>query len=195
MGVRTPPLFGLPLAVLVSCGPSLTTVREGTIRFEHCYRLDLEPQASAAQRRSCWQHWVSSHTLGQPRDRIEYAARRLSAIGDGGGPSPELALGPEHRPEERQFYLVVPGPTSVHAPPPPVATVVQAAPPVEVLDGGATPSERAKTGEPKQPPAASCAGSCEGAWQSCEATCASGKPNACETCKLRYSKCMRSCFE
>jgi hypothetical protein len=195
MGVRAFPLLCLAALALASCGPSLTTVREGTIRFEHCYRVDLEPQASAAQRRSCWQHWVASHTLGQPRDRIEYATRRLSSLDDRGGTSPELALGPEHRPEERQFYLVVPGPTSVHAPPPPIATVVQAAEPVESLDGGALPSERAKTGEPKQPPAASCAGGCESAWTSCEASCASGKPRACETCKARYSKCMRGCFE
>ena len=62
-------------------------------------------------------------------------------------------------------------------------------------DAGAPPSERAKTGEPKQPPAASCAGSCQSAWQSCETTCEAAKPAACEKCKSAYSKCMRGCFE
>jgi hypothetical protein len=186
---------GLVAAAALSCGPSFTTVREGTIRFEHCYRMDLEPAASAAQRQSCWQRWIGSYTLGQPRDRIEHATRRVNALGEPDGTSPALALGPDHRPEERQFYLVVPGPTSVHASPPPIATVVQSIEPPEALDGGAPPSERAKTGEPKQPPAASCAGSCQTAWQSCEASCASGKRTECDRCKSTYSKCMRSCFE
>ena len=195
MGLRALALFSLASVAAVGCGPSLTTVREGTIRFEHCYRMDLEPQAAPAQRRSCWQRWVGSYTLGQPRDRIEYAARRLSALDDRNGYAPELALGPDHRPEERQFYLVVPGPTSVHASPPPIATVVQTTETVEAPDGGAPPSERAKTGEPKQPPAASCAGSCQSAWQSCEATCATGKARECDACKSAYSRCMRGCFE
>lgn len=190
MGVRLLRLGWAVLAV-AACGPALTTVHEGTIRFEHCYRMDLEPHTTEDQRRACWKIWVSSYTLGQPRDRTDYAARRLRAFDEKGATAPELALGSEPRPEERQFYLVVPGPTSVHAPPPPIATVVQSA---ETPDGGAAPSERAKTGEPKQPPAASCSGSCQTAWQSCEDACGPEK-HQCRECQATYSKCMRGCFE
>src|SRR5689334_22051067 len=107
--------FGWATLAMAACGPSLTTVHEGTIRFEHCYRMDLEPRATAEQRRACWQLWVTSYTLGQPRDRTDYAARRLRSFDGESSDAPELALGAEPRPGQRQFYLVVPGPTSVHA--------------------------------------------------------------------------------
>jgi hypothetical protein len=175
------------------CGPSLTTVHEGTVRFEHCYRVDLEPRAPVSQRKACWQRWVGAYTLGQPRDRIEYALQQLRGLDTSEAPRPELALGAEHHPEERQFYLVVPAPTSVHSTPPPIATVVQAGDPAEGDEG--PPSERAKTGEAKQPPAQSCATSCRSAWQSCDGGC-EGKPSAqCTQCEAAYAKCMRDCFE
>src|SRR5262245_45538284 len=91
-----------------ACGPSLTTVHEGTIRFEHCYRLDLETSATATQRRACWGLWLESYTYGQSRDRIEYARRRLNAIADESQQPPELRLAGDRPPEQRQFYLVVP---------------------------------------------------------------------------------------
>jgi hypothetical protein len=182
-------------SLAVGCGPSLTTVHEGTVRFEHCYRVDLEPHAPAVQRKACWQRWIGAYTLGQPRDRIDYALTQLHGLDAADAPRPELALGPEHRPEQRQFYLVVPAPTSVHSSPPPIATVVQAGDPMEGMDGGPQPSERAKTGEPKQPPAASCAGSCGSAWQSCDGACESKRTADCTKCKAEYSKCMRGCFD
>jgi len=193
--LRTSVRVGALALTAVACGPSLTTVHEGTIRFEHCYRMDLEPRASAAQRHACWQLWVGSYTLGQPRDRTDYALHRLHAFDDKNAPVPELTLGGEPRPEERQFYLVVPGPTSVHATPPPIATVVQTAEALDSPDGGLPPSERAKTGEGKEPPSASCATSCQSDWQSCESACTAGKSAECATCKSTYSKCMRHCFE
>jgi len=182
--------------VAVGCGPSLTTVHEGTVRFEHCYRVDLEPRAPASQRKACWQRWVGAYTLGQPRDRIEYATQQLHLLEENNPARPQLALGAEHHPEERQFYLVVPGPTSVHGTPPPIATVVQANDSVGALDGGPPPSERAKTAEPKQPPAASCAHSCRSAWQTCDGGCepTSSTPS-CTKCQADYAKCMRGCFE
>ena len=180
--------------VAVACGPSMTTVHEGTVRFEHCYRVDLEPRAPTAQRKACWQRWVSAYTLGQPRDRIDYATQQVHSLEQNDEARPELALGPERRPEERQFYLVVPGPTSVHGTPPPIATVVQASDSLEAPDGGAAPSERAKAAEPKQPPAATCAGSCRSAWQSCDGGCELASAS-CTRCKADYSKCMRGCFE
>jgi hypothetical protein len=106
------------------CGPSLTTVHEGTIRFEHCYRLDLESAASANQRSACWALWLDSYTYGQSRDRIDYARRRLNAIGSGNHEPPTLHVAGERPTEQRQFYLVVPAPTSVHTTPAPSSTTV-----------------------------------------------------------------------
>jgi hypothetical protein len=189
-----------------ACGPSLNTVHEGAVRFEHCYGVDLNPRAEPVQRKACWQLWVSSYTVGQPRDRIEYAQRRLHALDGSDDACPTLALGRDRPPEARQFYLVVPTPTSVHTTPPPVATVVQAGDagvPSEVpgaerskTDGGAA-SGGAKTSDgSKAPPAASCASRCLGAWQSCDAACSNARTgSSCAECKATYSKCMRGCFE
>lgn len=128
--------------VALACGPSLTAIHEGTVRFEHCYRVDLEPNAASAQRKACWQRWVSSYTVGQPRDRIEYAERRLNDLAGDDKKRPTLAVDGERRPEERQFYLVVPGPTSARHPPPPIATVVSASdagPPFDAPAAGGAP--------------------------------------------------------
>jgi len=172
---------GIALVVLgaVACGPSLTTVHEGTIRFEHCYRLDLEPNETKPERLGCWQLWMGSYTYGQPRDRIDHARRRLRALANGDATRPELRIAGERQPEERQFYLVVPGPTSVHAPPPPIATVQQAA-------------EGAKAPPSDKLPAAGCAGSCRDAWSAC---CTPDAGAACEGCRKDYTACMRGCFD
>src|SRR5215831_1563542 len=108
------------IAGAAACGPSLATVHEGTVRFEHCYRVDLEPRVSSGYRLACWQSWITAYTTGQPRDRIEYAQRRYRSLENGDASTPELTLGPDHPEGARQFYLTVPAPTSVHAPPPPV---------------------------------------------------------------------------
>src|SRR4051812_534325 len=107
-----------------ACGPSVQSIYEGNVRFEHCYRLDLEVDAAPTHREACWKEWLGMYTYGQPRDRIEYARRRLQAFGTGDVNRPTLAISAEDtkKSEARQFYLVVPSPTSVHAPPPPVAT-------------------------------------------------------------------------
>jgi hypothetical protein len=118
--------------------------------------------------------------------------------------------------------MVVPGPTSVRTPPPPVATVWK-----ENADAGAL----AKTSS-EGPPAESCADDCRGAWQTCSTGCsngnghppngtgpangthhvaAGGKPNeasksgasakgstaanVCQKCRSDYSTCMKRCFE
>ena len=184
-----------------ACGPSLNTVHEGAVRFEHCYGVDLNEQASHAQRRACWNLWVSSYTVGQPRDRIEYAQRRLQALDGDDHACPKLAVDDGSQAPARQFYLVVPAPTSVYAPPPPVATVVQAgdagvAPEAgtKAADGGK--NDGAKTSDAgKDPPAASCANLCRESWETCDGQCSKASAKStCTDCKLTYSKCMRQCF-
>ncbi len=194
-----------------ACGPSLTAVHEGSVRFEHCYRLDLDTQVVSSHREACWKGWLTSFTYGQPRDRIDYARTRLSELQKGDPSPPALRTGSERRPEQRQFYLVVPTPTSVHAPPPPVATVWREE------DGGAEPNA-ADAGSAETittPPAATCADDCRGEWESCSAKCAAdagptdagvsdaGPSNAgpsdagageCAPCTKPYLTCMKKCF-
>lgn len=172
------------LFTAVACGPSVQSIYEGNVRFEHCYRLDLDLDIASSHRETCWRQWLKSYTYGQPRDRIEYARRRVRAFASGDPGRPLLNLG-ERRPEARQFYLVVPSPTSVHAPPPPIATQVQ-------LDAGAPPSQTAPA------PGASCATACDRAWKSCQAACGpdgGASEPACRSCEPDYKSCMKRCYE
>jgi hypothetical protein len=159
-----------------ACGPSLTTVHEGTIRFEHCNRLDLDAAVGKNDCTQCWRTWLADYTYGQPRDRIDYARKRARQLSNGHDTRPVLNVDSEvEHPAQRQFYLVVPGPTSLRTPPPPIATVVQSGGP----DGGTL----AKTAP--EPPAENCSEACRATWQKC-----SGK-----TCGADYSTCMKHCFE
>jgi hypothetical protein len=159
-------LFAAALGAGVACGPSLKNVHEGTVRFEHCNRLDLDDKIAKNECKLCWSGWLAEYTYGQPRDRIDYARRRAKALSNGDeGARPVLKIG-ERDPEERQFYLVVPGPTSVHAPPPPVATVWKEG---DTGDAGSLAKLTANA-----PPAESCADECRSAWQSCTASCPNG---------------------
>lgn len=187
-------------------------MHEGSVRFEHCYRLDLDPEVVSSHREACWRGWLTSFTYGQPRDRIDYARTRLSELENGDPSPPVLRTGGEHRPEQRQFYLVVPAPTSVHAPPPPVATVWR-----EEDAGSAENTSDAAAPTTAAPPAETCADSCRSDWDECTVNC--GPPSAaatdagvtdagltdagvrdassleCEACKKAYAGCMRKCFK
>jgi hypothetical protein len=155
--------FGWVFGLVCACGPSLKTVHEGTVRFEHCNRLDLDQRVTKNECSQCWKSWLAEYTYGQPRDRIDYARRRSVALANGDeGARPVLKVDDQSS-EARQFYLVVPGPTSVRAPPPPVATVWKDA------DAGAL----AKTSE-VGPPAESCADDCRSTWQTCSSGCTNG---------------------
>lgn len=80
-----------------ACGASYQSVYEGDVRFEHCYRLDAEPNVSPQARLACWSDWAASHTAGQTRDRVEYALGRERAlrIGDTRPAGPSLVTGVE----------------------------------------------------------------------------------------------------
>jgi hypothetical protein len=217
--------FGLAIALLFGCGPSLKNVHEGTVRFEHCNRLDLDQRVTKTECNACWKTWLAEYTYGQPRDRIDYARRRMVALANGDETARPVLKVDEQSSEARQFYLVVPGPTSVRAPPPPVATVWK--------DGDA--GALAKTHE-DGPPAESCADACRSTWQTCSSGCTNGhgtsrtgrgngsnhvgsggsanaaekssakssgatpgtppsSSNGCAKCRTDYSSCMKQCFE
>ena len=204
------------LGVAASCGPSVQSIYEGNVRFEHCYRLDLDLDVAPTHREACWKRWLSTYTYGQPRDRIEYARRRVRAFAAGDSSRPALNVGGEHRPQDRQFYLVVPSPTSVHAPPPPIATRVRGG------ESERPPKEVSPTAAAASAPASNCADGCRAAWDSCRTACeaeqaalkdgsassdedpkkpdAAQKPakaqgSACKSCEPDYKACMKRCFE
>lgn len=178
-------------AAALSCGPSVQSIYEGNVRFEHCYRLDLELDVASGHRQACWTTWLDRYTYGQSRDRLEYARRRVRAFAAGNADHPALQIGGDQTEQEsRQFYLVVPAPTSVHAPPPPIATRVNAMtepPPTS----SATPSAKSTP-----TPGEDCAAACRGAFSSCSDACAAdAKSAACKSCDPDYKKCMQRCFE
>ena len=81
------------------CGPSVQSIHEGTVRFEHCYRLDLDPAIAPTHRLACWRDWSQVHAYGQTRDRIEYARRRIRVLAAGERETLQLQVGSATGPE------------------------------------------------------------------------------------------------
>ncbi|HLV65234.1 MAG TPA: hypothetical protein VKY73_05455 [Polyangiaceae bacterium] len=194
-------LAALPPAVAtflsLGCGPSVQSIYEGNVRFEHCYRLDLDVDVVPSHRELCWRRWLARYTYGQPRDRIEYARRRVRAFSRGDMTRPTLDLRPRGegappKTEERPL-----APRDPHAPPPSVAPEggAGAAGDEPASDGGA-PRER-------ELPGAACAEACAGAFRTCRAPCDDPEPGpgfraetpTCAGCTTDYKACMRRCFE
>jgi hypothetical protein len=178
-----------------ACGPSVQSIYEGNVRFEHCYRLDLEVDTAPTHRQACWTEWLSMYTYGQPRDRIEYARRRVHAFASGDVDRPTLDIGDAKKTEARQFYLVVPAPTSVHAPPPPIATRWYG-------DAGAAPAApivpTAAASASLSAPNDKCSSDCRETHAACAAPCDpdAGKPDPpCKACDPDYKNCMKRCFQ
>ena len=179
------------VAVTAACGPSVQSIYEGNVRFEHCYRLDLEVDAAPTHREACWKEWLGMYTYGQPRDRIEYARRRARAFSAGDPNCPKLNIADSKQSEARQFYLVVPGPTSVHAPPPPIATRWYG-------DAGAPPPAPSAPAAPASAPKDDCSNACRETYGECTRPCDAdaGKPDpACKSCNADYKACMKRCFQ
>ena len=182
------------VAGVLGCGPSVQSIYEGSVRFEHCYRLDLELDVATTHREACWKNWLERYTYGQSRDRLEYARRRVRAFAAGDTDRPQLKIGGGDEQETRQFYLVVPAPTSVHASPPPIATRVNLPGEAPTSDSpSSTPSAKSAA---KPTPGEDCAAACRGAYSSCSDACAAdAKSTACKSCDPDYKKCMQRCFE
>jgi len=179
-----------------ACGPSVQSIYEGNIRFEHCYRLDLEVDTAPTHREACWKEWLNMYTYGQPRDRIDYARRRAHAFATGDTASPTLNIGDVRKPEARQFYLVVPAPTSGHAPPAPIATRWYG-------DAGAPPASananvNAPAPTPPPAPGDQCTAACRDALNTCESPCVADAGHSdppCRACASDYKQCMKRCFQ
>lgn len=150
-----------------ACGPSVQLIYEGNLRFEHCYRLDLDEKISPTHRQACWSEWLRYSAKGQTRDRLEYAKRRVEAIRSGNGASLPLQLSDGS--DAGVIALAgdpAPIPTSAHAPPPPVLQNLPIEPVgTEPLDGSQeppaevvpetspkSPAKRLKDSKPKKAP-------------------------------------------
>lgn len=204
-------ITGLPLA----CGPSIQPIHEGGVRFEHCYRLDLDPKIAPSHRHACWKQWLEVYSYGQSRDRLEYSRRRVRDLEAGDPNPPQLHLDQIEEREARQFYMATPAPTSVHAPPPPVATPTEATEPLAPGDAcvvscrtarnaclnrceqqpGATPPTPANSAS-ATPPAPK-AGSAPTAPAASGASAAKPEESAvgeCD-CEREYKMCGARCFE
>jgi hypothetical protein len=187
------------LAALVGCGPSVQSIYEGNVRFEHCYRLDLDLEIVPTHRRHCWEQWLESFRYGQPRDRVEYARKRLKLFANGDFDRPVLELAPSPTAGATNL-AVTPAPTSVHAPPPSMAGGAKPEPASVVAS--AAPSNRPA-------PEAGCVGECDRSLGECRAAVCQDSANggggsagatgvggpACASCDQDYKSCMRRCFE
>lgn len=210
---------GIASAVLLAwafgCGPGVQAIYEGNVRFEHCYRLDVDPHISPTHREACWREWTQLYTYGQTQDRVDYAERRIHALASGDYRRPLLNLQkskerPEIAPPE------APIPTSLHAPPPAVLKAQGA-------DGGPDAAPARPKG-PK-PPDNGCVQGCHHKWDSCRGPCekadagarsaaaaskARGRAKAaeirarakaraaekkCRACVENYRRCMERCFK
>jgi hypothetical protein len=196
-----PRLVVLPVALVLvlsgigwalGCGPSVQSIYEGNVRFEHCYRLDLDVNIAPTHRHACWREWLRVYTYGQVRDRIEYARQRLAALEQGDNTRPALNLMAGRRPEERSWYLSEPAPTSAHAPPPPMWKPES--------PGSTPPAEPPASAEkPSTTPGEECSRDCRAAHASCNEECEgkadAEKPGKCASCDPDFKTCMRRCFE
>jgi hypothetical protein len=206
-----------------SCGPSVQSIYEGNVRFEHCYRLDLDLEIVPTHRRHCWEQWLESYRYGQPRDRVEYARRRLRLFASGDFQRPLLEIesaappGPGRGSGLAESTPVRPEPTSVRAPPPAIIPGV-----------GVEPKASEPNARPLPAPGDGCADVCadsrgdclgsscpesqlraeeggvatgqapdEGQTRSKAAGGAAGSDGRpeCVRCDQDYKSCMRRCFE
>jgi hypothetical protein len=188
-------LPGCVLAWSYGCGPSVQSIHEGTVRFEHCYRLDLDRNIAPSHRLACWRQWSETYSYGQTRDRIEYARRRIRYLSAGEAATLELKVAASAEPETGDgtaAATAAPAPTSAHAPPP--ATAANGAPDARVKQvSDAGPDEDAGA-----PPFADCLAGCRSGWQQCLQRCSDepgSRERTCSGCKPDYRACVRRCVD
>lgn len=192
-------LSAAAIASLAACGPSVQAIYEGNVRFEHCYRLDLDPQITPTHREACWREWKELYVYGQSRDRVDYADRRIRALSSGDMSRPSLILDGGDEQDGAADPAGTSMPANLHVAPP--STVPESVP----AEAGAPPDAAPKV--EAEPPAAECAASCRQTWLECRDPCgadAGGDADAktraksaksCKACDPDYKKCMRRCLK
>lgn len=173
----------------IGCGPGLEQMHESTLRFEHCYRLDMDSRIAPPHREHCWRDWTETYASGQTLDRVEYARRRISQLES--GDSAIISVGGSEQPETRVFEelaspapsapMAAPAPTNVHEPPPKTAPVPGTA-------------DTAKNPSPSIRPGQKCTDACDTTLDDCNRLC-QNKQTDCSGCAPDYRACMKRCFE
>ena len=182
--------MAVALAGVGACGPSMQSIYEGDVRFEHCYRLDLDRQIAPSHREACWREWFATYSYGQTRDKIEYARRRLRYLAAGETSPPGLDLSREEA-SAPPGGEARPAPLSVHAPPPTLAAPAPSALPP-------TPVSAASVGVRPRLPGEPCVDGCATSYATCTEPCrgaAAEAPSRCVGCEGDYGRCVRRCFE
>jgi hypothetical protein len=171
-----------------ACGASVQSINEGNVRFEHCYRLDLDRNIAPSHRLGCWKQWTETFAYGQTRDRVEHARERIRHLSAGETSPPGLNLeGAKNGDAAPADPAEAPAPTSLHAPPPPTAPAPE---PTAEEDAGPEADSVPK-------PEAECAADCDDDWQACRRDCSgetSGGGDLCDQCEPDYRACMAGCF-
>lgn len=182
------------LLSLAACGPSVSAVYESNIRFEHCYRLDLDTKVAPGHRAACWKEWSQRYTYGQTRDRLEHARQRIAALDSGDASRPELRLSSA---DGGVGSIEAPAPTNLHAPPPPLVATASRGP----LDAGVADASLgvdSRDAGPPDPPGSKCVAECRQSWRDCGRDCdpdAGKKRGSCKACDADYGRCVQRCYK
>lgn len=187
-------------AATAACGPGLETMHESNLRFEHCYRLDMDPDIAGSHRLVCWRDWTQTYAYGQPRDRVEYARRRIITLESGDVRLLDIRGQPLQRTRLFSFAgapsstAAAPAPTSAHAPPPSTTAAAPGPTSAHAPPPSTAPDDRAKQEPVDEFPGDACSRPCGTAYETCAAGCRD-QAEVCAKCREDYRTCMRRCFE
>ncbi|HVU03226.1 MAG TPA: hypothetical protein VHE30_15805 [Polyangiaceae bacterium] len=163
-------------------------MHESNLRFEHCYRLDMDARIAPSHREHCWRDWTEVYASDQSNDHIEYARRRIVALESGDrhlvtlntdAPAENRVFEEADAPAPANAPMAAPAPTSAHEPPPKTEPVA----PTPAPSVSAVPL-----------PGRDCASQCEIPLGECNQLC-KAKQADCATCREEYRRCMRRCYE
>lgn len=178
-GIRRASRFGRWLGracgvvVLAGCGGvSVRYVVESDMRFEHCYRIDEDPNVTLETKRACWSEWHERYERGQDANRIAYAGERLRVLDAAAATgtttsSPPVAVA--------ATVQGCPNPNSPYAPPPSTAT------------------SGIQVGMSAAPPDVTCGDKCNRDWKNCGSAC-NGVVECLSACDDKLRGCMKGCF-
>lgn len=181
----------------IACGPSLRRVHSGNVYFERCSGGDRDERYSDAERRRCWDAWLTHYTDGQSDERVSYARERVILLDPDRSALIEMATGEAELEAEVE--------SDAHLPP--------SEAPIVVLTGTATGAETDRATREARPrreetPAlrdrhrptrprtstAHCDGTCLPPWEACVDRC-DDRDRACHgACRQRFRVCSSGCY-
>jgi hypothetical protein len=166
----------------VACGPSIQSLWEGEVRFEHCYRLDHDEQITGSHRLACWSNWLSLYSYGQSRDRVDHAQARLQTLQGGDGRTQGLEAEAPSPPELTGARATRSTPEDPTRSPPAIVRATSTS-----------------TATAAGPPGSSCIDACRKDWLRCSNGCpptelTSSSPQCSGGCDRDYNDCANRCL-